>query len=232
MPDYLNMISSLGIAGAHPGGLQLTKQFLTEINLPFPCRILDAGCGTGQTLSYLAGLGYEAAGMDADQRMVRKAKNRLSDDSVSIVHGSLELMPFESGTFDAVFCESVLSFTNLKSSLNECHRILTDGGVLAAVEVTLEQPADPVSFKEITGFYGFQALQTEDEWIKQFEISGFKNIRSMTGKDFSFDEEDPDHDVDMDDKIEPATFEVLSRHQEMLQKYVHCLGYRVFLANK
>ncbi|WP_338776547.1 class I SAM-dependent methyltransferase [Metabacillus sp. FJAT-52054] len=232
MPDYLNMISSLGIAGAHPGGLQLTKQVLSELNLPFPCRILDAGCGTGQTLLYLSGLGYDAAGIDADQRMVQKAKTRLSGDSVPVVQGSLEQMSFDSSRFEAVLCESVLSFTNLNASLNECRRVLTDGGILVAVEVTLEKPADPASFSEITGFYGFQALQTEDEWVSRFENSGFTNIRSLAKEDFTFDDEEPNHDVDMDDTVEPATFQILNRHQEMLQKYGTFLGYRVFLANK
>ncbi|AZB43197.1 SAM-dependent methyltransferase [Bacillus sp. FJAT-42376] len=234
MPDYLNMIASLGIAGAHPGGLQLTKQILSEMDLSYPSRILDAGCGTGQTLSYLSRLGYETAGVDADPRMVKKAMNRLSGESIPVKEGKLELLPFQSNEFNAIFCESILSFTRLTDSLNECMRVLKAGGTVAAIEVTLEKPADPEVYREITDFYGFQNLQDEEAWINEFKTAGFSKVRSLRAEDFSFvyDENEPDHEVFMDETVAPDVFQTLSKHQEMLQKFGQVLGYRVFLAKK
>ncbi|MGD6815902.1 class I SAM-dependent methyltransferase [Metabacillus sp. 113a] len=231
MPDYLNMIAALGIAGAHPGGLQLTKQFLPAMDLPFPCRILDAGCGTGQTLSYLSALGYSPSGIDSDQRMVRKARERLGE-SAAVQQGKLEQMPYPGSHFDAVFSESVLSFTDTSAALKECRRVLVPGGKLGAVEVILEQPLHSASRNEIMDFYGFKALLSEKEWQNLFGSCGYCEVRSLKAEEFSFtyDDEQPDHELMMDESVPPEVFDVYQAHQLILQKYSGYLSYRAFIA--
>jgi 2-polyprenyl-3-methyl-5-hydroxy-6-metoxy-1,4-benzoquinol methylase len=41
-----------------------------------PARVLDAGCGTGRVAARLAELGYEVAGIDADDNMIAVARER------------------------------------------------------------------------------------------------------------------------------------------------------------
>ncbi|WP_162356336.1 class I SAM-dependent methyltransferase [Metabacillus mangrovi] len=231
MSDYLDMLSVLGIAGAHPGGLQLTKQLMDEWDLPFPARILDAGCGTGQTLHYLSQLGHQPEGVDADPRMVNKARNRLQS-AVPVSVGLIENLPAKNNQFDAVLCESVLSFSRTESALKEIWRVLKDGGRLAAAEMTLENALPEEDEKEIAGFYKFTGLLTEKEWIAAIEAAGFHDVRFMQHDRGLLDQNQPDHELDMDENIPPEIFEVLDTHRHILQKYKKALGFRLYLAEK
>ncbi|UPG64184.1 class I SAM-dependent methyltransferase [Metabacillus endolithicus] len=75
--NYLQMLSVLGVGGAHPGGLLLTKSIFEKEQFPITSKILDAGCGTGQSSSYLYQLGYEVKGLDKDPVMIEHAKKEM-----------------------------------------------------------------------------------------------------------------------------------------------------------
>ena len=49
-----------------PGGIALTKQLLEKVNLAPHSKVLDLGCGQGDTVSLLNELGYDAIGIDLD----------------------------------------------------------------------------------------------------------------------------------------------------------------------
>ncbi|MDQ0228903.1 hypothetical protein [Metabacillus malikii] len=42
--NYLQLLATLGIGGAHPGGLLLTKKIFEQEQFPLNYTILDAGC--------------------------------------------------------------------------------------------------------------------------------------------------------------------------------------------
>lgn len=54
MNNYLNSLAAFGVGGAHPGSLELTKEILGQLELTEKMKVLDAGCGTGQTIEYIA----------------------------------------------------------------------------------------------------------------------------------------------------------------------------------
>ena len=51
---YIDLLSILGIGGAHPGGIKATDIMLGGESIGPETVILDAGCGTGQTSAYLS----------------------------------------------------------------------------------------------------------------------------------------------------------------------------------
>jgi SAM-dependent methyltransferase len=116
-----------------------------------PVRILDAGCGNGQLLSYLqacltaelSGDAFEVFGFDVADHGVQKAGfmcqtlSVLSNEWPSMnwaerirVIGADQPWPFDSCQFDAVISNQVLEHVHdQKRFFSECYRVLKDGGV-------------------------------------------------------------------------------------------------------
>ncbi|PAV29194.1 hypothetical protein CIL05_12410 [Virgibacillus profundi] len=75
---YLDCLALFGVGGAHPGGLQLTKRILSQEDINEEKRVLDAGCGTGQTSAYIAETyPCHVTSLDYNKIMVDKARKRL-----------------------------------------------------------------------------------------------------------------------------------------------------------
>jgi ubiquinone/menaquinone biosynthesis C-methylase UbiE len=62
-------------------------------------RVLDVGCGTGTHLSLYAGRGCEVAGVDRDDRMLERARQRLGTGALLVGADAVSL-PFGDGEFD------------------------------------------------------------------------------------------------------------------------------------
>lgn len=109
---YLDFLSKFGVSGAHPGGIELTKKILENEMINKSSRILDVGCGTGETSAYLAArYGAKVTGLDINPIMIKKAKIRMAKYQlpVEIIHGSIEKCPLEDSNYDFIISESVLS---------------------------------------------------------------------------------------------------------------------------
>src|SRR6478752_4914134 len=158
---YLDCLAVFGVGGAHPGGLQLTKEILSREKIDETKSILDAGCGTGQTSAYIAEQ-YQCnvTSLDCNKIMLDKARQRFSSLHlpIDVKQGSTENLPFDEGLFDMVLSESVISFTDVSLTIPEFKRVLKPNGVLLAIEMVLEQPL------------------SEKEWHNLFERARFKQI--------------------------------------------------------
>ena len=101
--------------------------------------VLDAGCGTGLLLEQEArAVGSEgrAEGVDFSDAMLAHAHRRCAElEQVNLQQGSIETLPFEDSSFDAVSCTQTLLYVkDMARALQEIHRVLKPRGRIAIIE--------------------------------------------------------------------------------------------------
>ncbi len=231
---YLDFLSKFGVGGAHPGGINLTKEILKNEEINKTSRILDVGCGTGQTAAYLAAqYGAKVMGLDINPLMVEKAKNRMRQYQlpVEIIQGSIENFPVKDGKFDLIISESVLAFVNQPKALNEIFRLLKNGGRFIANELITNKLLSPTIEEEIKQFYGLDSVLMEKNWITLLEQTGFNNINIRMPKQ-SMLQYNPNPEFQYSEHIEPELYTVMYEHFNIIRKYEGILGYRIFSCTK
>lgn len=85
-------------------------------------RILDLGCGAGQSLMALPMEGRTGVGIDFDRSALRLGRSLRPD--LLLVCGSGEALPFRPGSFDLVFARVSLPYMDLDAALGEVARTL------------------------------------------------------------------------------------------------------------
>ena len=230
---YTDFLSKFGVGGAHPGGIELTKKIVGTKNIDNNSRILDIGCGTGQTAAYLANE-YSAivTGIDIHPIMIEKAKKRMKKEHlpVEILQCSIENVPLQEDTFDFVLSESVLSFVDKPTALSEIFRLLKDDGQLIAIEFTINKPLETAIANKIKQFYGFESLLMEQDWIRYFKQAGFTTIQIEQKQPLDKNESTPEFDYSQN--VELELYDIMEQHHEMIVKYMDIWDYRVFTCNK
>lgn len=224
------MLAELGIGGAHPGGIHLTKKIFEKEHIHESSHILDVGCGTGQTVAYLSQkYGAKIIGIDSNTTMVEKAKKRMSKSGlpVNILQCTVEKIPLPNQHFDIIISESVLSFVNKPNALSEIFRLLKNEGNFIAIEQTMNGRLEVAEENDIKQFYGFDTLLMEQDWVKLLKQAGFKQVDIIKQMEI-----DSEPDFHYSDEINPAHFAVMKRHFYIIAKYQDVFGYRVYLCKK
>jgi SAM-dependent methyltransferase len=139
-------------------------------------RVLDVGCGASIFPLFLANSGHRVVACDL-QVPARPA----GCPNLSYLRGDLTALPLASGTFDAVFCISVIEHLQperIATALAELRRVLRPGGLLllttdfyrqAGAELWYEGPGPPFRVnwqvfdeqhlrQRILSFPGFKAV--------------------------------------------------------------------------
>jgi predicted ATP-grasp superfamily ATP-dependent carboligase/ubiquinone/menaquinone biosynthesis C-methylase UbiE len=111
-------------------------KWVTELGLPPSARVLDLGCGAGQTSLELASRGFEVHALDAAPEMVRitsEAARAAGLRSISARVGDAHELELPSNAFDLVVALGLLPWLHSATrGLQEMARVLKPGGYLIA----------------------------------------------------------------------------------------------------
>ncbi|WP_257582389.1 class I SAM-dependent methyltransferase [Streptomyces sp. TLI_146] len=171
----------LGQAGIRPGA-----------------HVLDAGCGGGDFLPWLADLvGPEGrvSAVDLAEENAALAAERLAEWSpicpVDIRRADLLELPFADATFDAVWCANTVQYLNdseLALALRELRRVVRPGGTIAVKDLDAHlitaRPTDPYLFADFfraavrTPGYAAQLLRTRD-LHRHLKAAGLTEVRQQ-----------------------------------------------------
>ena len=153
----------------HPGGLELTERALRESDLPRQARILDIGCGSGETVFWLVGHNHKAEGIDSSSKLIGKGLE--NNPGLPIKEGYSESLPYDDCIFDGVLLECTLSlFEDSDKSLEEINRVLKRNGKLIVSDFYLLTGAESLSLPLITCLNG---VKTKESIIEQMSMTGF-----------------------------------------------------------
>jgi len=102
-----------------------------------PGRLLDVACGTADQAGHLQERGWQSWGLDPSLGMLRLARLRREErgQSVILVRGIAEQIPFSDDSFDCVLCQGSLDhFVRPRAFMAEVARILKpDGQAIIAI---------------------------------------------------------------------------------------------------
>ncbi len=120
--------------------------------VPRGLRIADVGCGTGLLTLALAGVAETVEAVDASERMVRLAREKLrraGATNVTVRRASAEKLPFDDGALDAIFAFHLLRhLVRPEDALAELGRTVKPGGRVVLVEL---EPHGLRALRAVTG---------------------------------------------------------------------------------
>ncbi|MGX9135307.1 class I SAM-dependent methyltransferase [Rummeliibacillus sp. JY-2-4R] len=230
---YIELLAQFGIGGAHPGGFPLTQSIFEEIAILPSQKVLDIGCGTGQTAAFLAEhFKCDVTVIDNNYTMIEKATRRFKKKGLQIntILGDVQNMDFGENAFDFVISESVISFTNISKTLNEVERVLKKDGTFILIEMTAEHNTPKKVRKKVSKLYEIQEILNENEWITKLQQVGFKNINKISNQTLII----PSDLVDMDasEIISMDLYNLWEKHNKFIEKYGEFIKFRVLKCSK
>ncbi|MCR5034065.1 MAG: methyltransferase domain-containing protein [Clostridia bacterium] len=136
------------MAITRPGGFDVTDKALEKANYKMGSRILDIGCGEGDTVDYLNRMGLKAEGIDINLAKIDTAKKTFPGIDVKFGDGTF-LDDYMSYTFDGIMMECSLSaMPQPDEALHEAYCVLKKGGRLIITDYYEKDP-DPQKVKAV-----------------------------------------------------------------------------------
>jgi 2-polyprenyl-6-hydroxyphenyl methylase/3-demethylubiquinone-9 3-methyltransferase len=120
-------------SGLNPARFPYLRRTMTDtLGIdPAGTRVLDVGSGGGLLAEEFAALGCRVTGVDPSSKSVAAARAHAANSGLEIeyVEGSGEALPFETGSFDVVYCCDVLEHVDdVGKTIAEIARVLKPGG--------------------------------------------------------------------------------------------------------
>ena len=139
-PDYdkLNHILSLNI------DKRWRKKAVRELaDEPRAMKVLDVACGTGDFTIEIAKKikqGSEVIGVDISEGMIAVGNEKIAKSGINatLTVADCEALPYDEGTFDRISVGfGVRNFEHLELGISEMYRVLTPGGKLVILELSV-----------------------------------------------------------------------------------------------
>ena len=131
-----------------PGDFTITDRCLEIAKFKEGSRILDIGCGEGDSVNYFNAKALKAEGIDMNLSSISTAKEKYPGINVKFGDGSF-LDEYSSYTFDGITMECSLSLINQPDeALHEAYCVMKKGGRLIITDVYEIDP-DPAQLKAV-----------------------------------------------------------------------------------
>ena len=131
----------------HPGGVALTHELATRLQLGPDSKVLDVACGCGTSALALAEtFNCEVVGVDLSEANVRSAREQAQARKLvgraRFEVSDAEALHYPDGSFDAVLCECAFcTFPSKGAAAAELYRVLKPGGRLGVSDLTRQADA-------------------------------------------------------------------------------------------
>jgi ubiquinone/menaquinone biosynthesis C-methylase UbiE len=148
---------------------------LKELGVLNGKKILDIGCGLGESSVYFAKKGAIVTATDISEEMLKFAERLANKHQVHIMtrKSNAEYLDFPDNSFDFVYAANLLHHVDINTTLKEIHRVLNKGGVLASWDPLAHNPAINV-YRRMA-----KNVRTDDEHpIKMSELNIFNQYFS------------------------------------------------------
>jgi demethylmenaquinone methyltransferase/2-methoxy-6-polyprenyl-1,4-benzoquinol methylase len=155
--DGLNRVISFGI------DIKWRNKVVDIVSKSKPNTILDIATGTGDlAISLTKTNAKEIIGLDISEGMLEVGKQKIAnkqlDDTIKMIIGDSENLPFDDNTFDAITVAfGVRNFENLDKGLSEILRVLKPNGTFVILETSVPTKTP---FKQGYKFYTKYILPT------------------------------------------------------------------------
>lgn len=174
--EYLNLLSRY-----ERGRLDEYRSIFKK-HLPLKGKIVEAGCGRGQYVAALRGLGYNIVGVDFASELVNAIRRAKPDMPVEV--GDVRSLPYEDSSMAAYISLGVVEhfWEGPEAILAEAWRILEPGGLILASVPYLNPALRKRAKRDFTdtpteeSFYQFYF--SNDAFLQRLRRAGFQPVET------------------------------------------------------
>ncbi|MCX6653029.1 MAG: class I SAM-dependent methyltransferase [Methanomassiliicoccales archaeon] len=161
----------------------------TEFDLPPKALVLEIGCGSGKTLSALAGKEAEIVALDISRAALRFCASANFGGAIHFLEAKVERLPLRDARFDAVIVHHILGHlveNERKEAVDEIARVLKPGGMVhvrvfstSDMRYGKGEEMEANTFRKGTGVFChfFSELELK-ELFSGFETMGVKKVEA------------------------------------------------------
>lgn len=159
---------------------RMTRKVTDTLGLRPGERVLDAGCGPGETAIHLATrFRARVTGITVSHFEIDRARQRALaagvGDTVSFEYGDFTDLSYPDGSFDAVLAlESLQNAADLDAVLAELYRVLRPGGRITFSDFSLGAQGDPARIATFMDTLKLPRLPTLPRWLEHTRAAGFE----------------------------------------------------------